>query len=335
MPSSTSHSDRQVPLLALLLLGLGAVVLGLEVLYTVRWNPEIRFFCEAYQIKTHQARRLEQGAGPKTVISGGSSSLFSIDTGRLQSVSGIPSVNMAFAAGMGASVLTQAALQELRPGDTLVVALEPTLLTDSLEPPAMGVQFGWATGNTAWFFHPQVGGQTLSWPSALLALRPGGYHIVTMIGKWVRGGPIYRYRIEDMHPDGFTQTEVRVPDPQPGWHVGRLSPESHLFLKSLAQWCREHQVQVYYLLPWSYGPPEVIESFRRLNAQFLVEISQYIPTLRDPRLGAYEDKAHFADSGFHLTPEGAVVRTDVLAELLKNRRVWSPDELRVLAQVRP
>jgi len=304
---------------------------GLDVVYTLRWNPELQFFQQAYQLKVRWAERLSREQGVKTVIYGGSSTLFSIDTGRLFERDRLPAVNFGFAAGIGASVLTQAAVQELRPGDTLIVALEPVLLTDSLEPPGMGVQFSFITGHPRWFFRPTVGTNSVFWPSALLALRPGGYHTLTMLGKLLRGGSLYRYAVADLHPDGFTQTDVRVSDYQPGWHSGRLPPESRVFLQALRTWCEVHQVQVFYLLPWSYAPAEVAAGFRRLNAQFLGEISTLLPVLYDPRLGAYGVREHFADSGFHLNQEGAALRTDELAKQLKSRRVWAAEELRVLA----
>ena len=74
-------------------------------------------------------------AGAKLVIYGGSSCLFGIDAERLLHTHQMPAVNLGRGAGMGASVLTLAALQYTRPGDTLVAALEPSLLTGSLEPP--------------------------------------------------------------------------------------------------------------------------------------------------------------------------------------------------------
>ncbi|HAB18087.1 MAG TPA: hypothetical protein DCE44_16770 [Verrucomicrobiales bacterium] len=324
-------SKLKIPWLALALVAVGLLTWGLDVVYTLRWNPELQFFKQAYQLKVKWAERLTREKRDKVLIYGGSSSLFSIDTGRLFERANIPAVNFAFAAGIGASVLTQAAVEQVRPGDTLIVALEPVLLTDSLEPPGMGVQFSFITGHTRWFARPTVGTNSVPWVSALLALRPGGYHTLTMLGKVIRGGSLYRYEAADLHPDGFTQTDVRVPDYQPGWHSGRLPPGSRAFLQALREWCTANQVQVYYLLPWSYSTPEVTAEFRRLNARLLGEISAYIPVLADPRLGAYEVKEHFADSGFHLNLEGAAIRTDELAELLKSRRVWTEAELRALA----
>lgn len=42
------------------------------------------------------------------------------------------------------------------------------------------------------------------WPAALLALRPGGYHVFTLLGKLVQGRPLYRYNTAEVRPSGFT-----------------------------------------------------------------------------------------------------------------------------------
>ncbi|MBL9171899.1 MAG: hypothetical protein JNL10_00060, partial [Verrucomicrobiales bacterium] len=297
--------------MTLLLLAMG--VWGLDVAYTLRGNPELQFFRKAWEIKRAQARRLSGKPGGKVVLYGGSSSLFSINTGQLQSENGIPAVNFAFGAGFGASILTQAAVQEVASGDTLAVALEPVLLTDSLEPPAMGIQFAVVTGNPSWFSHPTVGRESVGWIPAALALRPGGYHVLTMLGKLGRSGPLYRYNITNIQADGFARTEVRVPVHEAAWHSGVLPKESGAFLESLRRWCESTGVRVYYVLPWSYCPQADLVRFQQLNARFLLQVIRYLPVLRDPRLGADPEALHFGDSGFHMTAESSRIRTAELA----------------------
>ena len=328
MPSSISRSDRRVPRLALTLLALGLLTWAADVAYTLRGNPELQFFSRAYVSKRNWAAQLAAENTPKTVIYGGSSSLFSIDTGRLRERDGIPAVNAAYAAGIGASVLTQAAIELVRAGDTLVVALEPVLLTDVLEPPAMGVQFSCITGHPEWFSDPRIGTNSVPWPSALLALRPGGYHTLTMLGKLLRRGPLYRYDLADLRPDGFLQTEVRVPVVDAAWHNGILPPASQTFLEALREFGRAHQVRIVYALPWSYCPPKDLERFQQLNARFLLQVARHLPVVWDPRLGAYPEAAQFADSGFHLNLEGSRIRTDELAASLRSQRVWTEAELK-------
>jgi hypothetical protein len=333
MRSSISHSDRKIPRLAFLLLATGVLVWGLEVIYTLRWNPELQFLGHAYRIKAARAEGISAEGRSKWVILGGSSSFFSIDTERLGELTGRPAVNFGLAAGIGASVLSQAAVQFTRSGDTLLVALEPVLLTDSMEPPSLGVQFSFVAGHPEWFSAPAIGTNRVPWASALLALRPGGYHTLTMLGKLVRGGSLYRYSAGDVRVDGFAQTDVRVEAYQAGLHSGRLPPASRNFLRALREWCDARKITAYYVLPWSYASPDEADVLRHLNVSLLMEVMEFLPVIKDPRLGVYPEVEHFADSGYHLNQIGAAIRTQELADLLRNERTWTRQELADLALV--
>jgi hypothetical protein len=63
----------------------------------------------------------------------------------------------------------------------------------------------------------------------------------------------------------------------------------------------------------------------------LLEVSEFIPVLRDSRLGAYTVREHFSDTSLHLTEEGATLRSDEFAEQVKDWKVWTHEELRQLA----
>lgn len=295
--------------------------------YTLRLNPEVRYFTGTDRIKRAWAQKLAREHGAKIVLCGGSSCEFSLDGERLLEQHGLPAVNLGRGAGFGASVLVQAALPEVQPGDTLVLALEPGLLTEPLEPPALGVQVSFALGHPEWVVAPQVGTSAVSWPSALLALRPGAYHAFTLLGKVFSGRPLYRYKLEDMRPSGFNQTAVRLPITGPAGHTGRLVPEAHRLLADLRRWCETHRVRLVYSLPWSYTPPPAVPDYQRLNAQFLLQIIDYMPALRDTRLGACTALEWFADTGYHLNAEGSARRTDELAQQLKQWQVWTREEL--------
>lgn len=327
MPSSTLHSESRLPAQAARLLLLAVLTWAGGAFYTLRLNPEVRYFAGTDRIKRAWAQKMTVEHGAKTVLCGGSSCEFSLDGQRLLELHGLPAVNLGRGAGFGASVLVQAALPEVRPGDTLVLALEPGLLTEPLEPPALGVQISFALGHPEWAVAPTVGTSAVSWPSALLALRPGAYHAFTLVGKVLTRRPLYRYRLEDMRPSGFNQTAVRLPITGPAGHTGRLVPEAHRLLAELRQWCQTNQVRLVYSLPWSYTPPAAVTGYQRLNAQFLLQMMDYMPVLRDERLGACTALEWFADTGYHLNAEGSARRTDELAEQLKQWRVWTREEL--------
>jgi hypothetical protein len=82
-----------------------------------------------------------------------------------------------------------------------------------------------------------------------------------------------------------------------------------------------------YALPWAYCAPEQMAKFQGENAAFLLQISEFMPVLREGRLGAYSNTEHFADTSFHLNKEGAAVRTAELCSALTTNALWSKDEL--------
>jgi hypothetical protein len=330
MPSSTSHSKR-IPRLAAVLL-LAALVCWLtSAAYTLRLNPEVRHFVHSDVVKKRWADQMTREHGSKIVVYGGSSCEFAIDGERMLERSGLACVNAGRGAGMGIPVLTMAALRDCRPKDTLVVAIEPVLLTEPLDIPNLGIQFSIAAGHFEWIQEPLAPAASISLIEAGLALRPGGYHTFTLLGKILQRRPFYRYQPEDLRLSGWIQTLVRVPISGPPRHPVVI-PADHLhFLRSLRDWCQDHQVRLAYSIPWGYTPANEVDAFRQENARFLLQISDIVPVLRDPRLGAHSISDHFSDSVWHLTEEGAALRTDELARQLQDWDVWSRPALEQFA----
>jgi hypothetical protein len=331
MASSTSPSEprRFRPAAWLLLTGLAAW--GLALVYTLRLNPEIAFHRSSRQLKQAAAERVRREHGAVVFFTAGSSGMFSVDATRLQQKHGLPAVNFALGAGLGPGVILQAVAAEARRGDTLVVAFEPFLLTEPMEPTAMGMQFSFATGHPEWVTKPFLAVPPVAWPSALLALRPGGYHCVTLLGKLVTRRPWYRYHLRDVDPNGLAVTDVRLPPNGPPEFAATLPPAATNLLTSLATWGQAHGVKLLYSLPWGHCPTNEIGRVQRRNANLVRQIAAYMPALRDPALGVHPVAEDFSDSVWHLTREAATRRTDGLAELLQRDEFWSLAELNQLA----
>lgn len=332
MDSSTSHSDRTVPRLALLLILTALGTWLLCVFYTVRLNPEIVFFHRFSDLKHRWAEHLSTEGKPKTVIFGGSSCAFSINGERMQEKHGIPLVNYGLGAGLGAKVLAQEALETVRRGDTLIIALEPALLTDPLEPTLNAIQHAFAKDRLRWVVDTSLGVEGLSNFSALLALRPGAYHTITLLGKVLSRQPLYRYRISEATPSGWQQTPVRKEFTGPPGHRAKLSADAIRYLQSIKSQCDAMGVRVAYSLPWGYTPEDRVKDYSESCRSFLHQVSEWIPVLRDARLGVYSVREHFTDTVWHLSAEGSALRTDSLAEQLKNWELWKRDELQVGSQ---
>jgi hypothetical protein len=312
-----------VPTLARNLLLVALIAWAACAAYTVWLNPEVRFYSQLSEAQDAWSRKTETEHTNKVVIYGGSSCMFAIDGKLMLQEFGLPVVNRGLAAGMGVKVLTLHALEDLKRGDTLIVALEPGQLTATTEPTSLGTQFSYAVGHPDWITRDTLAMPSKGWVSSLLALRPGSYHTLTLIGKMLKGRPMYRYAVADERPSGWMVTAVRLPIQGPPGHGDRLSDDVLKFLPALRDWCQERGVRVAYSMPWAYCPPNVLEYFRERNARTLSEIAEHIPVLQDPALGASTDATLFADTVWHLTEAGAALRSAQLGRAIQEWHLWS------------
>lgn len=334
MTSFTSLSDRRVPWRALGLVLVGLVVWAGSAAYTLRLNPEIRFYRQVARLQDEWSARMTRDYTNKVVFVGGSSCLFAVDAQRLLHEHQLPAVNRGLAAGMGLTVPAFHALQDLRQGDTLVLAFEPAHLTQPVELTSTAVQFSHAVGHPEWVTQGRFGAPAISPNSARLMLRPGSHHVITLLGKLLQGRSLYRYSIADARPDGGMATSLRLTVQGPPGHGAVLSPDARAFVTALRDWCLDQGIRVAYALPWAYCPAEALEEFRQQNARFLLELSTVLPVLKEPGLGSDSNPEHFADTAWHLTAEAARLRTDDLGRVVRHWEMWNPDELRALAKTK-
>lgn len=320
-----------LPKRAILLLFVSVMIWIGCILYSIQLNPEVNHYVQGATIKQKWTDQLTREHKMKLVIFGGSSCEFSIDGERMLQQHQLPLVNFGGHAGMGACILTAQALDQVNPGDTLIVALEPGLLTKPLTQSSLGVQYSVAAGHTDWVTQPRLEINPLNKFQVAVLLRPGGYQLFTMLGKLIRREPLYRYQLADYHPSGWKHTTVRVPVTGIAGHNTRLSDDSIRLLNNLKTWCDKQQVRIVYSLPWSYCPTNEIKNFQRQNAQFLAQVAAIIPVLKDPMLGADPIAEHYADSSLHLTEAAVPIRTDQLASQIKSWQLWTVAELETLA----
>lgn len=329
MPSSTSPSKSLPGRLTWRLLALAVVGwLGCAA-YTLYLDPEVRLWLGAARIKQAWAEKMALEHKSKVLVYGGSSCAFSINGERILEEQGLPVVNMGLGAGFGAPFLTRWAISEARPGDTLIVALEPDLLSGDLTDTTAAVHLSYALHQPV-LLRDLDNSSPLSLASQLLMLRPDGNHIVTLVAKIAGGKPLFRYRTGDINPSGWMQTAVRllVDSPAP---AEPLSARGRQFLKNLAGWCSQRNVRLAYSIPWEFAKPGDQVSFQKVNAAFLLQVAELIPVLKDPALGVCTNREYYADTGWHLTPEASNLRSDSLGRQIREWSTWSRVELQALA----
>lgn len=301
-----------------------------SVFYSLHLNPEIRFYKEVSQIQTSWSKRMDREPHPKTVVFGGSSCMFSIVGEQMLSEFRIPTVNRGMMAGISAKVLALHALEDMRKGDTLIAAIEPGQLTQSLTPPSVAIQFSYGVGRPNWVTQEALGIGAIRSSSAILALRPGSYHTVTLLGKIAQGRNLYRYSSLDATESGWMRTSVRIPLAGPPGNGDHLSEDGIRFIQKLKERCDLTGIRVAYSLPWAYCPPEHLASFQKQNVKFLRMIQPYLPILKDEKLGGESNQDLFADTGWHLNELGSEQRTRSFGRSIRDWEVWTDAELRAL-----
>jgi len=302
--------------------------------YTAWWNPEIHFYTQLSRRQDEWSQKMDREYGHKVVVFGGSSCMFSINGEQMLEKYGIPTVNRGLGAGVGVTVMTLHALKDLREGDTLIVSVEPGLLTEPFAIPDEGVQLSFSTGHFDWAYRAQLGLPGHPVLPAILALRPGSFHAFTLVGKLIHGRPLYAYTIAGTSRSGLVSTPYRPHGTQWPGHGPYLSEDARQLLGALRDWCAQRKVRVAYSLPWAFAETEQVEECKRKNQDILLQIANFIPVLKDAQWGVQPQADLYADSTMHLTAEGSRLRTDELGQAVKQWDVWSAEELQLIVDRR-
>jgi hypothetical protein len=143
---------RFLIVLALSVMASLAIIAFLPKAGIARAGGEIAWTASLYSQKTRMAEEIE---GPRILVIGGSSSLFSFDARAAQERLKVPVVNFGTHAGLGLDYILERASRLLRPGDTVILVPEYELLTRSTSTSEHTIQM-------AIFYDPQFL-QTLPW----------------------------------------------------------------------------------------------------------------------------------------------------------------------------
>ncbi len=322
MTEFDAQTTTKTPRLALLLIfiALGAWMIG--ALYTWFFDPEMKFWEAAARQKIDWVEKMREKHGYVIGVVGGSTTTFGIDAEYIERKHGLPVANLGLHVGMDPEALVGFGLSSLREGDTLVLSLEPSILTeDYSETSKLGSKLSLILGR------PEMlnWDQEIPWLSstkALATLAPGGYHVMTMLGKIAMHSPLYRYSIDNLRPGGLQVTlEKRdfAGSKQTAAESAkslRLSPSGVRILQRVRDQAAARHIRVLYLLPWSYVPSDKTESAIDWNSHFLEEVGAYVRIIREPNIGVHGDLSDFADSGQHLTESAAIGRSEVFAGAL-------------------
>jgi hypothetical protein len=308
------------PTISLLCTGLLAAIAGAT--YALRFNPEMDFWKEAAVRKLAWVDEMRSKHGHVIGVVGGSTTTFGIDAQSLEREHNLPVANLGLHAGMGPDVCAGIGFAALQKGDTLIVSIEPSLLCeDESEPTSLGVCMAWALVKPAMvnWRDPLLNWRYLLNPAKL---QPGGYHVMTMLGKLALKQPLYRYNIDDARLGGLQVTSEHRPsvlnaaDPEATYDM-KVSPSGHALLAEIRDQATSRGLRVAYVLPWAYASKDEAGKIRSFNQKLLDEIEVYLPVIRERQLGVWTEPGDFSDSRQHLTEQAARNRSNHLAPLLR------------------
>lgn len=271
---------------------------------------------EAHWLKGLYRQKIAIAAGisePKLIVTGGSGAHYTIDSKTISEEIGRPVVNLGLDGPLGLDVILPSILESVKPGDTVLLIPEYLILESKDGFGEKSGMFSWAIGR------PSIGDV----PAKQLAMNLMQLGIPSL--RWTVKSA--RDLVEEGHFTGYydgpltaqgdpTETKERMGDWWP-LTVGKTTPHA---VKRIAQFKQEVEDKGGTLLisiPWVYGDTadgQTVENVKATAEQF----SQIAPVLVDEdSLNIQDSPALFADTHYHLKPEGREVRSHQLASQLK------------------
>jgi hypothetical protein len=213
-----------------------------------------------------------------------------------------------------------------QPGDTLILALEPPLLGSSLDFTQDALQvlirrMDWEHVAQA----KQVTGRAVPLDHLFFAPRPGLDNFAAFLGRTVTQTP-FRYTTARIKPGGLMVTDFRYQSSGSGY-TPVISPTGRELLVHLHEWASEQKMRLVYSIPWMHIAQERADEQKRLNAHFVVMMSEIMPVVHEEEFGVQTDAFLFSDSGWHLTEEAAQLRTSQLVSRVQADDFWTADQL--------
>ncbi|HTK32156.1 MAG TPA: hypothetical protein VL332_09350 [Candidatus Saccharimonadaceae bacterium] len=266
-------------------------------------------------------RLLDETPSPRLVLIGGSSVLFGTISDTLATRLPYHPVNMSIAAGLGAGFMLNEARDGLRPGDVALVSIEyeefgitgrPETVLRLLSSRPQSVRY------VPLDYWPAILDFGLSYTGIIVRSSVGGLH--------GRQEPLIppnvRFALNTFGDDSLRPPTPKVPPVGIAVYAdGRLPSHFGAVLEQInrfADFCRARGVRAYFI------HPPVPETRWRLHApEIALAESVFVKRMRMPLLdtqdGVIFPDRLFYDTEYHLTAEGAALRTQMLVKELGSR----------------
>jgi hypothetical protein len=257
-------------------------------------------------------------AGPKIIVAGGSGAFFSVDCGMIQRELGMPAINMALHAGLGAEYILHIAKTTARPGDIVVVPLEYELYQAKLDYVYIGYVLSYDLNYFAAksFFEKARMIMGLSNSQLLLNL----YWLALSSapqpsqsgGETEKGGEIFGNNITE-NGDCMVNDEVQIRYADTSnmlMSANSVNPRALDILSEFIDWCKANDVRFIAALPAILYD----DAYRSERARGNIDrISAFFKSKGVPLIGGFEENMYpledMYDTIYHLNKAGREKRT--------------------------
>lgn len=284
---------------------------SLGFVYNVYYGGELSWLRRMYEQKIAIAESAT--TTPRLLITGGSGAHYTIDSDLIEQELGISVVNLGLDGPVGLNVILPSVIDQVRPGDIVLLIPEYLLLLDRDGFGDRSTSFGVAIG------HPGLGGVpikqflqdviVLGIPS-LRALAKSGVDAATK-------GEFTGYYSDPITDKG---DPIVVKERQEKWWKLPINqPISNHSYNQILQFNQEVEAKggkLILSLPWVYGSEQekTIKNVKR-TAYYLSKIA---PTIYDQNsFNIKDDASLFADTHYHLMPKGREIRAKELVKQLQ------------------
>ncbi len=279
--------------------------------YNVFYGGELSWLRKMYWQKIAIAESLKENR--RLLITGGSGAHYTLDSKLIEEGLGIPVVNLGLDGPIGLDVILPSVIEQVRPGDIVLLIPEYLLL---LDPDGLGdrsANFGVAIGQ------PGLGGvplKQLTQDTIMLGV-PSLRAVAKSAVEIATKGQISGY-YSDPISDRGDPTVVKTRQ-EKWWSLPVNQPISRHAANRILKFRQEVEARggtLIVSLPWVYGSRDqrTIKNIK-LTAYYLSKIA---PTIYDKdSLNIKTDSSLFADTHYHLMPKGREMRAKELVEQLK------------------
>jgi hypothetical protein len=287
------------------------VAWSLGFVYNVFYGGELSWLRAMYLQKLEIAEKTP--GNHRLLITGGSGAHYTVNSQVIEQGLGIPVVNLGLDGPIGLNVILPSMLDQVRPGDIVLLIPEYLLLLDQDGYGDRSAQFGIAIGR------PGMGGippKQMAQDLILLGLPSFRGVVKSGIDLFTLGKLTGYYSAPISDRGDPTVVKQREQD---WWQLPINQPISSHATERISQFRQEVEAKggtLILSLPWIYGSTD---STTVKNVHQTAEaLAQIAPVIYEPdSLNIKTDSSLFADTHYHLLPEGREVRGKEIVQQLK------------------